>query len=461
MTCWNSKQLEEALGIELSFKAKYNGIKFNSQDVKKGDLFIALKGTRDGHQFVDDAFSRGAVAAIVSKISPGVDLDKIIQVEDTLAALHMLASYKRAHSKAKFIAITGSEGKTSTKEAIRMMLTPYGKTYANYGTFNNHLGVSLTLASMPDDAEYVIVEMGMNARSEILELSKLAKPDIAVITSISEGHIGFFESLQDIVDAKCEIFESLDKEHGVGILNHDIPTYENCINNVKKIGLKNIQTFGKSEEAVTRFVSYEELDSDSVRLKYMIADDEFEVAMHMLPMHLAENFAAAFAVVRALGLDPEAASDAISSFQPIIGRGKLVAVKDKKKSYRIICDYYNANPNSLKASLKYLEQIASDSKIAVLSDMLELGAKEQELHESIVPYIIESGAGKVFLVGPAMARIKDKIPSSIEVRCYKDTQHLIAEIDQHLHSKELILIKGSRSFALEEVAKHLGVKDAL
>lgn len=460
---WTKEQIEIALSLKFQGNnTGYGKVQFNSQHVEEGDLFIALPGQRDGHEFVEDAIKNGASAAIVSKDIANVSQGKLIKVQNTPEALVLLANYKRSISKAKIIAITGSVGKTSTKEAVRIMLSHYGKVHASYGTFNNSLGVSLTLSSIPDDADYAVVEMGMNAKGELKELSKQAQPDVALITTVSEGHLEFFESVEGIADAKCEIFQGLDISNGIAIVNRDMDVYDRCIRNINDLKLSNIQTFGKHKESGVKFVSYEVMDDHTTRLLYEVASNRIEILMdYILPMHLAENFAAAFSVVKALNLDLEVAASAIQEFRTVQGRGRLESLSHNGKSFRIICDYYNSNPQSLKASLEHFAQFVDESKIAVLGNMAELGAREAELHKDIVPYIISSGVTKLFLVGDAMAKIKELFPKNISVKCYLNVDVLISEIDNHVDGSELILIKGSRGMHLDQLAKHWGIENVL
>ncbi len=461
---WKAKQLEEALLLKLPEGAPqaYGPVKFNSQHVDKGDLFIALGGVRDGHEFVADALARGASAAIISQdVDSSIDQKKLIKVSDCLDALQKLAEYKHTHSKAKLIAITGSVGKTSTKEALKMMLSAYGKTCASHGTFNNSLGVPLTMASIDDDAEYVVIEMGMNAKGELSELSNQVTPDVALITTISEGHIEFFNSIEEIADAKCEIFEGLDINTGIAIINRDISTYERCIENIDAACLWNLTSFGKRVDANVRLVSYEVMEDYSTRIKYNVAGEEIELSMGAIPLHLCENLAAAFAVVDALGLDIEPAASAITGCQPVLGRGRVISIDRGGKSYEIICDYYNSNPQSLQASLLNLAQSKGESKVAILGDMGELGKRSSALHKCMVPYIKDAGISKLFLVGAAMGFLAKDFPENISVQCYKSADELAAEIDKHILGDEIILIKGSRGMKLEKIASALGVENVL
>lgn len=456
---WTSKELEKALSVKLPISGEFGKVQFNSIDIQKSDIFIALKGNRDGHDFVKDAFDRGAGLAIVTKYVQGVDKSKQLQVEDTFEALMDLAEYKRRNSKAKFIAITGSVGKTSTKEATKIMLSAYGRTHASHGTFNNHLGVPLCLASMPNDSEYVVVEMGMSKKGELSELSRLVIPDVSVITTVSEGHIEFFNSVEEIADAKCEIFEGMDINDGIAIVNRDISTYERCLQNIDRAGMQNVQTYGKRLDSGVRFVS-NIITGDKIKLVYSISGKEYDFIMPVLPIHLARNFAAALAVVRALKLDPEPAIDAISTFEPLLGRGKLVSTRKGTKEFKIICDYYNANPQSMVAALEYMSILDSSNKIAILGDMAGLGKFSYQLHMSIVPNIKDIGLRKLFLVGEKMKTIRTEFGDDVEVFCFDDTESLCNNIDQYLTGGEVILIKGSRVMGLEKVANRLGVENA-
>ncbi len=458
---WTDKQISKALLVKVRLGLKCKKVQFNSKEVEKNDLFIALSGKRDGHEFVMDAIQRGAAATIVSCYVKGVDKNKLIIVDDTLEALKRLAQYKRHKSKAKFIAITGSVGKTSSKEALKLMLSSYGKTFANYGTFNNFLGVSVTLASLPDDIEYAIIEMGMNAPGELNKLSNQVIPDIAVITTISEGHLEFFDSIEKIADAKCEVFEGLNINNGIAIINCDICTYERCIQNIDTAYLQNIKTFGINESADVRFVSHELLDNQLVRLQYKVQGEKIEIVMPMIPVHLAENLAAAFAVIKALRLNLDKAINAISSFEGLMGRGKIVKSNSNGKEYKIICDYYNSSPQSLKASLEFLAKLDNPNKIVILGDMGELGKKQIEFHKQMVPYIKASGVTKLFLAGNLMKNLKGEFSGEIEIHHYLSAEQLLDEIDDFTQGGELILVKGSRSMGLEIVAKHFGIKNVL
>jgi UDP-N-acetylmuramoyl-tripeptide--D-alanyl-D-alanine ligase len=459
---WTSKQLSQALSVKFTSKESFGIVQFNSKDVQPGDVFIALTGgARDGHEFVADALAQGAGLAIVSKDIKGVPESKIIKVKDTFEALHDLAEYKRQNSKAKFIGITGSVGKTTTKEVVSLMLESFGKTFTSRNNFNNEIGVPINLASISDDDEFVVMEMGMRGPGQIAHLTAQVTPDIAIVTSVAQGHLEFFKSVEAIADAKCEIFEGLDINEGVAILNRDISTYKRCMENIDTVGVGNIKTFGKSQFANVRFASYTDLGDGKVKLSYIVYGEKIEVIMPMLPKHMAINFAAAFAVVRALGLDVGKAAQALVNFKMKISRGKIIDVKKDSKEYSIITDYYNANPESMKAGLEYLGLMKNSKKIAILGDMKELGKDEVKIHLAAIPHIVKSGATKLFLVGDIMSKIASDVPKTIEVYRYKNSSDLAKEINRYIEGGEVILIKASRGIHLEYVAESLGVVDAL
>lgn len=460
---WTKKQIETALSVKIAENAaeNYGRVEFNSKDIKEGDLFIALHGKRDGHEFVKDALENGAVAAIVSADIEGVAAEKLIKVKETAEALTLLSEYKRKITKAKVVAITGSVGKTSTKEILRVMLSAYGKVHASHGSFNNYLGVPLTIASIPNDADYAVIEMGMSAKGELRYLSNQVLPDVAVITAVSEGHLEFFKSVEEIADAKCEIFEGLDIGDGVAIINRDSPVYHQCLQNADTARLQNVHSFGKHKAANMRLASYEVFEDNQTRLTYEFDDESIEIIMdYVLPMHLAENFAAAFAAVHALDLDLEPAANAIRSFQMLLGRGRVVRAENSGKSYNIICDYYNSNPQSLQASLEHFAQFSGE-KVAVLGDMGELGENKLSLHQRMLPYIKDSGASTIFLVGEVMGQLEKDLSAGVMAKSYKDIDAVIAEIDEYISGGESILIKGSRFLKLEKLAKYLGVENVL
>ncbi len=457
---WTNKQLEEALSLTLPNSNDYGEVRFNSQYIEEGDIFIALTGgAGDGHRFVRDAINQGASLAIISSNSGLDDVDgtKLLLVDDTYKTLDKLAIYKRTHFRGKVIAITGSVGKTTTKKMIQSMLELYGKTHANFGNFNNNIGVRLTLASLPGDAEYLVIEMGMNQAGEIDELSKIAKPDIAAITRIGESHIGHFLSINEIIDAKCEIFNHFNKPDSIAILNSGDDNFSRCYQKLIDQKIRNIQSFGSMAIDEVRILDNKRLMNNCFALHIATKQQKIKVVTNVIPEHFIENFLCALAIINALSLPIELATSIVSQFEPEIGRGKIVQSQISGKKFAIICDFYNSGPPSLSAALTNLSALHNPNKIAILGDMKELGQFETELHKKMVSYIHASGVKKLFLVGSAMSNIAQYIDPKIEVYKFDTVEELQSQILNFLQGGELILIKASRSIKLEKVAITLGV----
>ncbi len=449
MMIWSTKDLSDCLEVDIPFGIYGERIQFNSTSIVPGDLFIALKGNRDGHEYVSDALSRGANAAIVSCHLEKVAKEKVIMVPDTFQALQKMAEYKRNKSHAIFIAVTGSSGKTGTKEAIKTILSHFGPTFASRGNFNNYLGLPINLASMPDNIEYAVFELGMNHAGEIRELTKMVKPNISVITTISEAHLEFFESGLEIADAKCEVFEGMSKSD-IAIINIDNKYYQRVLHNLNNLSMNNIFTFGTSPEANARLVSYKP-QGDEVHLQYSIASRNLKMAMPLIPMHYAINYAAILQVISVLNKDLGEASRQLAGVLPTEGRGLLVKAEYNNLKFDIICDYYNANPESLTAALLFLKQLSGRKKVAIIGDMLELGKNSASLHQALVPAIMEVGLTKILLVGANTKYIYDLLPTTIEKHHFDNVDILINQLSPLLGQDELLLIKGSRGIKLDKI----------
>ncbi|WP_341753087.1 MULTISPECIES: UDP-N-acetylmuramoyl-tripeptide--D-alanyl-D-alanine ligase [unclassified Candidatus Tisiphia] len=448
---WSARDLSNALNIEVHPDIHGGQVQFNSNSVTDGDLFIALKGANDGHNYALHALERGANAVIISQEITGLPDEKVIMVPDTLTALHQMAEYKRQKSQAKFIGVTGSSGKTGTKEAIKTVLNHFGSTFASRGNFNNHLGVPINLASLPDDIEYAVFEMGMNHPGEIRTLTKMVRPDISVITTISEAHLEFFQSQLHLVDAKCEIFEGMSKD-GIAVIDLDSPYYNRVLQNLKQLSINNIYSFGTSPYADCSLISYEyQQITQQVRLRYSIHNTKIDIKIPLVPEHYARNYTIALQMSAILNLDINVAARQLSKILLMDGRGKLINAKYHGQDYQIICDYYNANPESVKAALLYLKQLSGKKKIAIIGDMLELGDNSIKFHKDLIPAILDSGANRVFLVGNNTQYIYQSLPDEIEKIHFDNVDLLIENLSKLLKGNELILIKGSNSTQLSKI----------
>lgn len=445
---WNSKTLSAVLGITISNSINCNEVQFNSKDVKKGNLFIALQGNRDGHDYVLDAIDKGAAAVIISKRVEINDKDKIILVDDCFEALQKMALYKRENSKAKFIAITGSVGKTSTKEALKVLLQHDCLVFASRGNFNNKLGMLINLASMADDTEYAIFELGMNHKGEIRELVQILKPHIAMITNISEAHLEFFNSLEEIAEAKCEIFANFSK-NDIAVINADTNCYNKILSILKNLSITDIHSFGRSAKTSAELILYENL-GEQVYLKYKINNKVLDVTIPFIPRHFTENYTGVLLIIDILGKDIEIAANHLANISPTKGRGEIINIQN----CRVICDYYNASPQSMKAALEYLKQVPAENKTAIIGDMLELGENAKRLHEKLVQYILDAACSKVYLVGVNTKYIDDLLPSKIAKKYFKNVDELITHITDLFEGNELILIKGSRGVKLDKIVDY-------
>ncbi|AFC70046.1 UDP-N-acetylmuramoyl-tripeptide--D-alanyl-D-alanine ligase [Rickettsia amblyommatis] len=445
---WNSKTFSAALGITISHSINCNEVQFNSKDVKKGDLFIALQGNRDGHDYVLDAIDKGAAAVIISKRVELNDKDKIILVDDCFEALQKMALYKRENSKAKFIAITGSVGKTSTKEALKVLLQHDFLVFASRGNFNNKLGMLINLASMADDTEYAIFELGMNHKGEIRELVQILKPNIAMITNISEAHLEFFNSLEEVAEAKCEIFANFSK-NDIAVINADTNCYNKILSILKNLSITDIHSFGRSSKTSAELILYENL-GEQVYLKYKINNKVLDVTIPFIPRHFTENYTGVLLIIDILGKDIEIVANHLANISPTKGRGEMINIQN----CRVICDYYNASPQSMKAALEYLKQVPAENKTAIIGDMLELGENSKRLHEKLVQYILDAACSKVYLVGVNTKYIDDLLPSKIAKRYFKNVDELITHITDLFEGNELILIKGSRGVKLDKIVDY-------
>ncbi|AAL03449.1 UDP-N-acetylmuramoyl-tripeptide--D-alanyl-D-alanine ligase [Rickettsia conorii] len=445
---WNSKTLSAVLGITISNSISCNEVQFNSKDVKKGNLFIALQGNRDGHDYVLDAIDKGAAAVIISKRVEINDKDKIILVDDCFEALQKMALYKRENSKAKFIAITGSVGKTSTKEALKVLLQHDFLVFASRGNFNNKLGMLINLASMADDTEYAIFELGMNHKGEIRELVQILKPNIAMITNISEAHLEFFNSLEEIAEAKCEIFANFSK-NDIAVINADTNCYNKILSILKNLSITDIHSFGRSAKTSAELILYENL-GEQVYLKYKINKKVLDVTIPFIPRHFTENYTGVLLIIDILGKDIEIAANHLANISPTKGRGEIINIQN----CRVICDYYNASPQSMKAALEYLKQVPAENKTAIIGDMLELGENSKRLHEKLVQYILDAACSKVYLVGVNTKYINDLLPAKIAKKYFKNVDELITHITDLFEGNELILIKGSRGVKLDKIVDY-------
>jgi len=429
------KDIANALHLAGNFEnIEIQNISTDSRNIQAGDLFIAVEGEKfDGHHFVKDVLDKGAVAAIVSHFSDDADINKQILVKDTLHAYGQIGSYIRQQFKGIVIGLTGSSGKTTTKEEIKFILSQFGKVYATEGNHNNFIGVPQSLCQLDLSADFAVIEMGMSAKGEISRLTSYVKPDIALITNVYPMHIEFFEDLKHIALAKAEIFEGL-KQNGTAVINADTNFADVLIEKAKE-KTNNIILFGKNNKPDVTFQTQEQGE------------------------HYLYNAWATLKIVQALGLDCQKAASKIKDFGALEGRGKKHLLKlENGGSYTLINDSYSGQPEAMKLAIKNLNSLpCKGRKIAVLGKMAELGACSKEKHIEIGQTLADTNINIVIGVCPEMKDMLSCLPPSIKQYYFEDKSPLVDFLlKDFLQNEDILLIKGARySSRLYQVADEL------
>lgn len=441
---WTATALEDATLGKASSAFCVGGVSLHSRQLNPGDLYVAIKGDRlDGHEFVADALVHGAGAALVSRKPAGLAADApLLVVENTQRALEDLGVVGRKRFGGKVLGITGSVGKTTAKELLRLAFGAIGSVHASGGSLNNHWGVPLTLAQMPSDAGYGIIEVGMNHYGEIRTLNSFVRPHLALITTIAPAHIEFFGSCNAIADAKSEIFESL-MPGAPALLPADSEQFGRLAARARQAGVSNVLTFGGKGDA--RLITYTENDG--------IAAVEADILGSKVTFHLgapgrhnAMGAVSALLAVAALGGDVLAAAAALADFAALKGRGARLDIG----GISVIDESYNANPASMAAALSLLAA-SKGRKIAVLGDMLEMGEQAPALHAGLLDAVVASGVDAVFLCGPNMYALWEKLPVAIRGAFAADSAALAPRVAAMVQPGDTVLVKGSNGSRMRAV----------
>jgi len=442
---WTSAEIAQAIGGVEKAPFDATGLSIDTRSLVKGDLFVPLRDARDGHDFIDAAAKAGA-AGTLSEID--VDVPSI-KVEDTMQALRALGRAGRDRSTAHRIAVTGSVGKTSVKDALAVMLAAFGDTHKSARSFNNHLGVPITLATLPLSAEFAVFETGMNHAGELTDLSKQVAPKIALITNVAGAHQANFASIEAIADAKAEIRHGL-ADDGVLILNAD-NDYTPRIR-AQEAGHR-IMTFGTGNDCdVTIVASNHHASGGNVRLR--VDGQQIDVTLAVSGQHWDHNAAACIAVAYALGLDLRKAARALRDVRASDGRGDTHEISIGGKSVTLIDESYNANPTSMRAAIS-AAALRSGRKIAVLGDMYELGPDELAQHAALAGALETAGFARVLTVGECMRALRGALPQAMRA-LQADTIDLIAEsLHDEVQDGDVLLIKGSNATGLGRLATRL------
>lgn len=438
------------------------GVAIDSRTLAAGDLFIAIKGpSRDGHEYVADALSRGAAAAVVSQLPAGLSADApLLVVEDTMTALWDLGRAGRKRTAARVVGVTGSVGKTSVKEVLRQVLARQGETSGNTGSLNNHWGLPLTLARMPESAVFGVVEMGMNHPGELTPLSQLARPHVAVITTVAPVHIEHFPSVEAIADAKAEIFAGCN-EAGVAVLPADNPHFPRLRAAAERAGMAQVIGFGIDESAQVRLLAAD-VDADGATVHARIVDRDLVYRVSLLGQHWVVNSLGVLAAVHALGADVTRAAVDLGDLQAAKGRGQQTVVRLANGTFRLIDDSYNASPVSMLASFDVLGRLQpgpGGRRIAVLGDMLELGERELAFHAGLAEPLAESGVDRVFTAGRRMQALSDALPVAIRGEHAADSAALAPIVAAAVRPGDIVTVKGSAGSRMGRVVDALKALD--
>jgi UDP-N-acetylmuramoyl-tripeptide--D-alanyl-D-alanine ligase len=436
------------------------GIGIDSRTIQKDDAFFAIKGDQfDGHDFTSSAIVNGASLIVVSEAklpALGRLTVPMIVVPDVLKGLEQLALAARKRSQAHIIAVTGSVGKTTTKQALAHVLSAVGRVHASVASFNNHWGVPLTLARLPVDAEFGVFEIGMNHFDEIRPLVKMVQPHTAIITLIAAAHLGHFKNLNDIAKAKAEIFEGV-IENGSVILNRDDPHYRKLASMANDVGIKNIYGFGENQRAHFKLMNYKAL-ADCSCIIAEINELEIAVKIGSPGRHIVQNALAVLGAASMAGADMTKVALAFNTLTAEKGRGQQHKLKIKDGFFTLIDESYNANPASMAAALSLAGSFPIERygrRIAVLGDMLELGKHAQKLHAELSEHVFRSQIHKLFLCGPEMIALKNALSVEIDVDYAQNVEELKEWLVNFVNAGDVVVIKSSNGIGFSKLVEYI------
>lgn len=450
------------------------GVSIDTRDLARGDLFVALRDVRDGHDFVAQALARGAAAALVSRVPEGVGADApLLLVPDVLEGLEALGRAARARTRARVAAVTGSVGKTSTKEMLRAILAGQGRVHAAERSFNNHWGVPLTLARMPQDADFAVIEIGMNHPGEIAPLAAMARPHVAMVTTIAAAHLEAFADLDGIAREKAAIFSGLEPE-GVAVIPGDLPQAGILAAAAQAAGARLLR-FGEGPGCDWRLteiaLSAGRAGAPACGATVVHAaapGEDFLFKVMTLGRHFAVNALGALATAEALGADRGLAILDIAHWVPPAGRGGIeeivLDIVDDDLRFILIDDAFNANPASLGAALEVLAAVRPQDglgrrdngrRVAVLGDMLELGPDEIALHTAIARHPAMASVDVVHCVGPRMRHLWDALPDEQRGEWAPAAEDLAHRAAHLVDAGDAVLVKGSKGSKVSLVVEAL------
>ena len=434
----------------------YKGVSINTETIKKNNLFFAIRGKKtDGHKFAKKAIMKGAIKSVVSKEIKQLSKSKIIKVKNTFNSLNSLAKVTRDNTSAQIIGITGSTGKTTLKNLISFALKNYGKVYHSPHSYNNKFGVPLSIANLKHNTEFGVFEIGMDKKGEIKNLSKIVKPEIAVITNISEAHFKNFNTLKDIAKAKAEIIENI-SDGGSIILNRDDKFFNFLFNKSLKREV-NIVSFSSKRKADV-FLLESRKFNNYYRLKILVKNKMFFFKTKYCTNNLINNILACISVLSILNLDLFKMKKKFTNFNTPSGRGDISLIRMFKKKFKFIDESYNANPLSMKSAITNLNNYKSKNnvkKLAFLGDMLELGKKTKKLHKELSYTINQSDIDKVFVYGKHIKKTYQYLSKNKKGKVFTSLKEAYNHFSKILHNNDLLMVKGSNATGLNQFSKNI------
>ncbi|MGH6976568.1 MAG: UDP-N-acetylmuramoylalanyl-D-glutamyl-2,6-diaminopimelate--D-alanyl-D-alanine ligase, partial [Stellaceae bacterium] len=441
---WTATDAAAATGGTNTGAWSAQGVSIDSRSLLPGDLFVALKGPKyDAHEFVAPAIAKGAAAAMVAKTMTGA-AKPLLVVADTQRGLEDLGRIARTRTVAKVIGVTGSVGKTGTKEALRHALERQGATHASAGSLNNQWGVPLSLARMPRETVYGVFEMGMNHPGEIDALTRLVRPDVAVITTVEPAHLGFFPSVEAIADAKAEIFNGMDAR-GSAVLNRDNPYFDRLVACAKAAGVGRVIDFGAHADAAVHLIDCH-LHASASAVTASVLGEIVDYCLALPGRHWVMNSLAVLATVHAAGGDIGTAAAAMATLEPMAGRGLRRKIAVAGGDALLIDESYNASPASMRAAIAVLGAARPENggrRVAVLGDMLELGADSARLHAELADPLRDAGIDLVFTVGDAMRALYDALPARLRGAHATTVAAMADAVVHRLKNGDVVMVKGS------------------
>ena len=460
---WAAAEAAIATGGSTTANWCATGVSIDTRNLAAGDLFVALRGpNHDGHRFVADALAHGAAAAMVDHDVPGLTAaSPLLRVADTLSGLAALGAAGRNRSHARIVAVTGSVGKTGTKEALRLALATSGATYASAGGLNNHWGAPLSLARLPPESDFGVFELGMNHPGEIASLTRLVRPHIAVITTVEPAHLGFFPSIEAIADAKAEIFLCLEAG-GIAILNRDNPHYARLVSAAVRADVAEVIGFGTHPEAQVRLVDCV-LDSLGSTVEAALFGTILQFRIPVPGRHWVMNALAVVATAVAAGADVRRAAEALAGFEPLPGRGRRHDLPWRGGTLTLIDESYNASPAAMRAALAVLggtEPRPGGRRVAVLGDMLELGDFSERLHRELAEPLAQAKVDRVFLVGNAIGALYEALPAATRGGLWLSADEALPAVLRFLEPGDVVTIKGSRAVRVGCIVERLCAESA-